>query len=434
MKLANLLQVCIFALGTVQLAQGAQFKDKDTSVCIKPCIRKEIRDLTPEEFINFIDAFRKVKESGYWDNLTRIHLDFNGITHSTPIFLPYHRLLLELMEKEMQKYYPGLCMPYWNWALDSQSPEKSIVFTSVYFGGNGVWPEYEVTTGPFANMSIPYPKPGKLKRKFDMGRTISPFLAPEDLMMMINEAKSYNEFNAKISLKPHMDVHDYIGDGDENIHLASMASPGDPIFFLHHCFLDMLWWNWQKKMGSLGLTYDGNGASEFDKTPYWDEPVYKLLNTKSYGRCYIYPNYGVELPTSVEVPLENISNGIWNIFANKISISSTSNVKIMSLNTLINYVSKGLITGESVATSDRKKQGKVRTLKQTSTNILKMFNVNPEDEKRQREHFDLINRSLNIVSNFKSVADLTIGDPMDRVHKKLKDWSKKFIGLVKFIF
>jgi tyrosinase len=435
MKLTYILKTFILLITGLQVTHGAQTMEKDTSSCTKPCVRKEIREMTPDEFINFIDAFKKVKQSGFWDHLTRIHFISQSYAHSTPIFLPYHRLLLELMEKEMQKYYPGLCMPYWNWALDSQNPEKSIVFTEVYFGGNGAWPSYDVVTGPFANMPVPYPRPGKLKRRFNNGNTITPLLTPENLMDIIDDSKSYNEFNLEISLKPHADVHDYIAyDYYEigNIHLSTMASPADPIFYLHHCFLDNLWWNWQKKNGALGLSYDGVDASKFDNIIPWGIPVYKMLNTTSYGTCYIYPDYKVNLPKSVEVPLENISNKNQSA-VNMRSSLRTSKVKAMPLRTLIELVSKGEIKGESVETNDRKKLGKARTLNPTSPNILKMFKIKPEDEKRQREHFDLINRSLNIVSNFKSVADLTIGDPMDTVPKKLKDWSKKFIGLVKFI-
>jgi tyrosinase len=432
----------------MQLVQGAQVMDKDTSICTKPCIRKEVRDLTPEEFINFIDAFEKVKESGFWDHLTRIHVTAQNYAHFTPIFLPYHRLLLDLMEKEMQKYYSGFCMPYWNWGLDSQDPEKSVVFTEAYFGGNGVWPKYEVVTGPFINMTFPYPEPGKLKREFDEGTTISSLLTPENLQIMINEANTYDDFNYQISLKPHADIHDNVG--GENGHLSTMASPSDPIFFLHHCFLDNLWWNWQKKMGALGLSYDGDEASQFDNIIPWGIPVYKVLNTTSYGTCYIYPDYNVVLPQIVKVPASRISNSnqdngnLPDLSNSKNTASSANNstktpndddddddkddgkVAVMPLATLIKRVSKGEIKGESVTKKDRKKRGKARILKKTSSKAQKMFKIKPEDEKRQREHFDLINKALNIAKNHKSKAELRDGDPLDRVPQKLKKWSKNF--------
>ncbi|KXN64773.1 hypothetical protein CONCODRAFT_13952 [Conidiobolus coronatus NRRL 28638] len=61
MKLTNLIHTFICLATGLQVTQGAQVMDKDTSVCTNPCTRKEVRELTPEEFINFIDAFKKLQ-------------------------------------------------------------------------------------------------------------------------------------------------------------------------------------------------------------------------------------------------------------------------------------------------------------------------------------------------------------------------------------
>ncbi|KXN69352.1 hypothetical protein CONCODRAFT_71554 [Conidiobolus coronatus NRRL 28638] len=256
---------------------------------------------------------------------------------------------------------------------------------------------------------------------------------------MIDEAKSYDDFNYQISLKPHADIHDNVG-GDSG-HLSSMGSPVDPIFFLHHCFLDNLWWNWQKKMGDLGISFDGIDSSKFDNIIPWGIEIYKLLNTTAYGSCYIYPEYKVELPQNVVVPIENISNNDQSahIMRRKLHTSKKPSketntteslggegVVVMPFSTLIERVSKGQIKGESVTKRDRSKRGKARALKQLSSKTQKMFKIKPRDEKRQRDYFDLINKSLNIAKNHKSKAELRDGDPLDRVPQKLKKWSKHF--------
>lgn len=38
----------------------------------------------------------------------------------------------------------------------------------------------------------------------------------------------------------HNRVHLYIGGN-----MAPMTSPNDPVFFLHHCFIDKVWADWQ---------------------------------------------------------------------------------------------------------------------------------------------------------------------------------------------
>jgi len=37
-----------------------------------------------------------------------------------------------------------------------------------------------------------------------------------------------------------------------------VASPGDPIFYLHHTWLDKLWWDWQTLNKTANLMAMGN--------------------------------------------------------------------------------------------------------------------------------------------------------------------------------
>jgi tyrosinase len=36
-----------------------------------------------------------------------------------------------------------------------------------------------------------------------------------------------------------------------------ISSPGDPLFYLHHTWLDKIWWDWQKQNLSVRLTEMG---------------------------------------------------------------------------------------------------------------------------------------------------------------------------------
>ncbi|KAK1704985.1 hypothetical protein BDP67DRAFT_570494 [Colletotrichum lupini] len=62
--------------------------------------------------------------------------------------------------------------------------------------------------------------------------------------------ETYNEANFCYVDSPHSCGHLATGGTMEN----QNASPGDPIFFLHHANLDRLWWDWQLANLSSRLT------------------------------------------------------------------------------------------------------------------------------------------------------------------------------------
>ncbi|KXN69353.1 Di-copper centre-containing protein, partial [Conidiobolus coronatus NRRL 28638] len=237
MKLASYLLT--YVLIGISIQSSANYDTIVNTDCQYPYQRKEIRSMTVLEVKQLIKALRKIRESLVWDKFIRYHFVSDKYAHFQPIFLPFHRLLLREFEKEIQKYYPKLYLPYWNWGIDSQSPEKSVVLTNYYFGGNGNSKEgFILDEGHFAWDVVPVPEEGYLKRQFDSFGKIKSFPNLEQLEDIMNESTNYTEFNIKISIEPHAAVHQ--GVGDEEGHLTTMASPGDPLFFLHHCFIDML--------------------------------------------------------------------------------------------------------------------------------------------------------------------------------------------------
>lgn len=47
-----------------------------------------------------------------------------------------------------------------------------------------------------------------------------------------------------------------------------IASPGDPLFYLHHTWLDKLWADWQARDKSKRLTeIGGNNVADEDRLP-----------------------------------------------------------------------------------------------------------------------------------------------------------------------
>ena len=72
--------------------------------------------------------------------------------HGGPIFPPWHRVMLLLLEANLQRVLGDATfgLPYWDWAADGDLPTASqpgaTIWGTSYLGGSG----NPVTTGPFA--------------------------------------------------------------------------------------------------------------------------------------------------------------------------------------------------------------------------------------------------------------------------------------------
>lgn len=162
------------------------------------------------------------------------------------------------MERELQKINPNVTIPYWNWTLDSQQPERSVVFTEEYFGGNGKFEDPRcIASGPFVNMIVNYPKPHCLARSFNNKDKMTPFYPKEIMDALISSARNYDSFRTVIEAGPHGIVHNNIG-GD----MKEMWSNNDPIFWIHHSFVDKLWFQFQSAASKNSNDYSASGSSK----------------------------------------------------------------------------------------------------------------------------------------------------------------------------
>ncbi|RKP26898.1 hypothetical protein SYNPS1DRAFT_13505, partial [Syncephalis pseudoplumigaleata] len=214
-------------------------------------VRKEINDLTSEELQTFFEAVRAIqkreqpdKPSPY-DTFSFNHYRYSAYTHGVPIFLPYHRYMLHVVEQELQKKYPSVTIPYWDWTAVSQAPETASIFSPEMFGGNGRCPHSCVEDGVFKDFKPFYYVQGQtscIQRIFDGGNgKIKPFPIVEHITSMIANSKDWHAFSTAIQITPHGRAHVGLGGG-----MNTMFSPNDPVFYLHHAFIDKMWYDWQK--------------------------------------------------------------------------------------------------------------------------------------------------------------------------------------------
>ncbi|KAK9728075.1 hypothetical protein K7432_001327 [Basidiobolus ranarum] len=259
--------------------------------------RREVRSLTPNELQAFINAVRDFHSgpspTGY-DRLANIHATYFGAAHNNAAFFPWHRKFLKDFEMALQKINPSVQLPYWDWSLDSQSPGESIIFSKDYFGGNGDANNgYCVTNGPFVNWTMRYPDIHCLRRQFDGsdGNLMDPFYSPETIKRILRRARNYDTLRKNIESPPHGVVH--VGIGGSNGDMAFATSTNDPLFWLHHAFVDKIWSDWQSLDPSRYFEYGGTGpgntpARLTDSMMPFRVSVNSMMDTSKPGLCYRY--------------------------------------------------------------------------------------------------------------------------------------------------
>ncbi|KAJ7041051.1 tyrosinase [Mycena alexandri] len=232
-----------------------------------------------------------------FDDFQAVHVAFAEEVHLVGQFLPWHRRLLNLFETALRDEcgFEG-ALPYWDWRQDVDSGiplVKSPVFDSVYgFGGNGAdIPNYAgqfgnlsamagagwvapgagggcVMDGPFASYNLSV-GPGTnitnhcLQRAFN--DNIRSFLSSVQVAQVARQT-TFEAFRVELEGAPvttTMRLHDAGHNAVGGEMADRYSSPGDPIFYLHHTFLDKLWWQWVGMNFSSRLE-DVSGRSNVD--------------------------------------------------------------------------------------------------------------------------------------------------------------------------
>ncbi|KAJ1675432.1 hypothetical protein EV182_001272, partial [Spiromyces aspiralis] len=260
------------------------------AACTAPLTRKEIRSASVEERKAFFNAVQKLQDNGKIQEFATIHNNNSNLIHSNTVFLAFHRWFVKLFENALREVDPNVAMLYWDWTLDSQHPETSVLFTSDYCGGNGQGPDFCVQDGPFANWAMKAMEPHCLKRQFNQGNTIVPFYSYELLTYTFNESPSYANLTRNIEGGCHGYVHIGIG-GDMN----EMYAANDLFFFLHHAMIDMIYYQWQMVDESRfqdfgGIMADGSvGTLDSPLPVYSDIKVGQILDPRNSDLlCYTY--------------------------------------------------------------------------------------------------------------------------------------------------
>ncbi|TVY17755.1 Tyrosinase ustQ [Lachnellula arida] len=253
-------------------------------------VRKEWRSLNDTEKLAYIDAELCLMDlpgqsglpgaSTRFYDLTAMHQQFTNtsdgdIIHGVGQFLPFHRYFMYMHEQLLKTEcnYTGV-HPWWDESKDSATGQffDSDVFDNVTgFGGNGTGADHCVTSGPFANRTMtvgPDEETTDYCFSRDWNNTQGVIYASQEELDYCDSYNDFGDYNPCTLQGPHSSGHG----GVAGVMLDVAASPGDPIFYMHHTYLDRYWWQWQQANASERL-YAMSGYTTSD------EPATGWVNT-----------------------------------------------------------------------------------------------------------------------------------------------------------
>jgi hypothetical protein len=216
-----------------------------------------------------------------------------------------------------------LGLPYWDWSVDN-NPNDLSFWGPLFMGGNGGGASFnwQVMDGPFAfdarkdgdpqkwvlNVRIEEEEPTNyLRRQFGKDPDGTSLPTPEHVQAALRatpyDVAPWDDHSASgfrniaegwIGPGMHNRVHVWVGGS-----MGPMTSPNDPVFFLHHCFVDKLWADWQAMhKNDLGYqpylpSYGARKGHNFnDPMPPWDDvhPI-DMLDHRKLGYRYDTEDY-----------------------------------------------------------------------------------------------------------------------------------------------
>jgi hypothetical protein len=182
-------------------------------------LRKSTNDMNASEWDTFKKVWTALVNSGVVARYTSIHDQFaqhSMGSNTNVLFLPWHRRMIAGFEAEMHAVDPNVVLPYWNAAQGLPSAL------------NG-WPS-------------------------GINRRTGRDSGPPSQSMITNAfaATTFANFTGRLESGYHNTSHTYVGGDMGNIR----RSPLDPLFYLVHCMVDRLWFQWQED-----LSHDGFSAN-----------------------------------------------------------------------------------------------------------------------------------------------------------------------------
>jgi tyrosinase len=225
------------------------------------------------DYPRFVSAIRRMKANGdaespaSWAFWPMVHM--HHCPHGKDYFLAWHRGYLHLFERQLREVAGSqtLRVPYWDYFADAGVPAEFAA------GNSATNPLFEPRIGGNVGAAIGY----------------SPF---EPQVTGFQRAGSADCFEARMEAF-HNKIHNLVGG-----RMATMLSPSDPLFWVHHANVDRLWTAWAAagQGRAMPAAADDYWRGSFDYAPGLALDRSATLTGSALG--YRYPE--LALPAGVE--------------------------------------------------------------------------------------------------------------------------------------
>jgi tyrosinase len=176
-------------------------------------LRRSVRSLSQADIEKYDAAFATLARNGTLGEIVDMHRR-HGL-HGRSSFLTWHRYFIYRFELEMRAIEPDIALPYWDWLSNPSLP-------------------------PVGRATPGVEMPG--------GETMDVFRDGDDSQLAdIRQGRDcvdedfFDDYATCIE-KAHNAVHLYVGGTMGEI----PTSAADPLFWMHHSFVDRLWNQWMK--------------------------------------------------------------------------------------------------------------------------------------------------------------------------------------------
>lgn len=235
------------------------------ATCSSPRVRMDWDSLPTADktaFVNALKCLLKKPASGAfsqaknrYEDFVALHQSLTPNVHGNSKFLVWHRYLLWSFEDVLRTECSwGGSLPWFDESKYAGKFSTSSIFSASWFGGMNFGGGC-VTNGQFANLALNVgPGPSNaahcLARNGDESKTANTNAA---MVSACNSRTDYADMAACAEGGAHAWGHNGIG----AVMQDTYASPGDPLFWLHHAFIDRNYRIWQNGDASRITYIDG---------------------------------------------------------------------------------------------------------------------------------------------------------------------------------